>query len=531
MRIKSAHLHNFRRFTDLRVQDLAETARLIVLAGPNGVGKSSFFDGLITWYRRTAWNAVQGSAQYNAKVGAVDASEYYDRVSVELHGPSRAPSELKQAGVYFRSAYRHEVDFNIKNLAQQPSPTERGELRRAVDADQSVSENYQRLLWQTFSAVYDEDTPDSSTKLEIRERLTGKLREALLRVFPELTLGRVGGLGRGHSFEFTKGTAAGFPYVNLSAGEKAVFDLLLDAVVKAEYYQDAIWCIDEPEVHIGTKAQGLLLRELLALVPSQSQLFLASHSIGFMSEAVQLASTTPEEVAFLDFGEHNFDDSVVMAPVTPTREFWKKALRVALEDIALLVAPSTLVLCEGGADEFDAKCYRTIFGQAYPDVDFVSVGNSDDAQNDKVGLTSALQTITEGTSVIRLRDRDLATDLEVAEWDSQGVRTLGRRHIESYLYDQEVLDALCEELGKPEMKETVAGIRNTRMGELAARSKDADDVKAASGLMFTDIRRALGISGAGTKAPAFAQRYLAPLIRSGMNVYDELESSIFGVGD
>ena len=46
MKIKSIHLHDFKRFTDLTISELPETARLVVLIGPNGCGKSSVFDAL-----------------------------------------------------------------------------------------------------------------------------------------------------------------------------------------------------------------------------------------------------------------------------------------------------------------------------------------------------------------------------------------------------------------------------------------------------------------------------------------------------
>lgn len=529
MKLKSIQFRNFRRFTDLQVQGLPQQVRLIVLAGPNGVGKSSFFDGLMTWHRRRVWNQAHGTEIYSAKLGMSDSSNHYDRVTVELHDhPSNAPS-LKETSIYFRTAYRHEVEFQVQSIGQQKSPIlDGGRGLRAVDVDQSVSENYQRLLWQTFSAVYDESTPDSATKAEIRDRLVGRLREALSRVFPDLQLTRVGAIGKGSSFEFSKGASVGFPYVNLSAGEKAVFDLLLDAVVKAEFFRDASWCIDEPELHVGTSAQGLLLRELLDLVPPSSQLLLASHSLGFMSEAVRLAQEAPGEVVFLDFGAHDFDSPVVMEPVTPTRDFWKGTLEVALADLAQLVAPNRVVLCEGSVGSFDARCYRTVFADFHPDTDFVSVGNSDDASRDRVGITSALQAITPGTEVIRLRDRDLATAGELAEWRASGVRTLRRRHLESYLYDEEVLDALCEHVGKPEAKAEVRAARSARLAELSARGKDSDDMKAASGPLYTDIRKILGIANAGTTARAFAEQYLAPLVGPELKVYAELESDIFG---
>ena len=44
MKIKKIHLKNFKRFTDLTIDEIPETAKLVVLIGANGCGKSSLFD-------------------------------------------------------------------------------------------------------------------------------------------------------------------------------------------------------------------------------------------------------------------------------------------------------------------------------------------------------------------------------------------------------------------------------------------------------------------------------------------------------
>ena len=43
MRIATAHMQNLKRFTDLQITDIPESAKLVVLVGPNGCGKSSVF--------------------------------------------------------------------------------------------------------------------------------------------------------------------------------------------------------------------------------------------------------------------------------------------------------------------------------------------------------------------------------------------------------------------------------------------------------------------------------------------------------
>ena len=47
MRFKSATIKDFKRFTNLRVQGIPDTARLIVLAGPNGCGQVLLLRGTV----------------------------------------------------------------------------------------------------------------------------------------------------------------------------------------------------------------------------------------------------------------------------------------------------------------------------------------------------------------------------------------------------------------------------------------------------------------------------------------------------
>ena len=119
-----------------------------------------------------------------------------------------------------------------------------------------------------------------------------------------------------------------FSYQNLSGGEKAAFDLLLDMVVKRRSFDDTVFVIDEPEAHMGTRLQGALLEELYRLIPDNS-MWIATHSIGMMRKARELYEAHPGEVIFLDFEGQNFDEPVNLHPIAPTRAFWERVLRVA----------------------------------------------------------------------------------------------------------------------------------------------------------------------------------------------------------
>ena len=103
---------------------------------------------------------------------------------------------------------------------------------------------------------------------ELQDEIFGELREAIEELFrdSQLTLTGLGSPKDDKFFQFNKGTSNGFSYQNLSSGEKAALDLLLDIIVFREDFNNTVFCIDEPEAHIHTKLQGPLLEQLYKLI-------------------------------------------------------------------------------------------------------------------------------------------------------------------------------------------------------------------------------------------------------------------------
>ncbi|MFC7500561.1 AAA family ATPase [Nocardioides sp. GCM10030258] len=539
MRLKSLHFVKFKRFTDLSIEALPASAKLIVLAGPNGSGKSSMFDGLKTWHWANGGAGHGWDESYGAKAGTESIS-WPEHVTLEFHEPVPAGPEDRKKLVYVRSAFRNEADFNIPGINRMASPLDQPRVTRLIDTDASVSDNYQRLILQTLEGVYSDTLPDQMTRLELRDRIIGKVRGSMSKVFPDLQLDGVGGVaGTADSvgtFYFSKGSSRRFLYKNLSAGEKATFDLILDAVVKGEYFDNSIWCIDEPETHLNTRIQGALLETLVELLPADSQMVVASHSIGFMRKAWEMTKTSPGSVCFIDLQGVDFDSAATIHPVVPSREFWARTLDVALGDLAQLMAPERIVLCEGRPAknnndkraEFDASCYRQIFSKEFPDTDFLSVGNSNDVRDGTLEAGRAIQTIASGTTILRVVDRDLLNAAEVSDLAATGIRVLSRRNIEAFLLDDEILTALCEQNERPDAVEQVKQIKADALQASIEQGHDPDDLKKAAGQIYNDIRRLLTLSGAGSDWTAFAKATLAPLFSTDMNVYADLRQDIFG---
>ena len=76
MKIQSIHLQNFKRFTDLKIQNIPAIAKLVVLLGPNGCGKSSLFDAFhykSYEYRQMCVASSDGQKVYQRLAAALKA--------------------------------------------------------------------------------------------------------------------------------------------------------------------------------------------------------------------------------------------------------------------------------------------------------------------------------------------------------------------------------------------------------------------------------------------------------------------------
>ena len=534
MRVKSLQMTNFKRFTDLLIHEIPETARLVVLVGPNGSGKSSVFDGFVSWSRY-----VQTSSWRETDYYQKDEEEPYDQggnVQVTLHSEN---ADVGPNSLYVRTAYRNEADFSVRDLRRPSAPSDEIQRRRLVDDDKSVSGNYQRLIFETTSGVYDE-LNDEKTVRALREELVGKIQESMRNVFDDLVLQNIsdpfGSDSHSGSFYFQKGVVNSFPYKNLSAGEKVVFDLLLDVHLKKKYFVDAIYCIDEVESHLHTQAQGKTLKELVAVLPSDSQLWVTTHSLGILRSAEELEHDSPGTVCILDFGEIEPDVATTLTPATLGKVAWDKLLSITLDDLSAQVAPGVIVVCEGTYSgirryNFDAEIYNRILGAVEHGIVFISGGSSEHIEAAGLTVIDLLSTILPNTKVVALRDRDDMSDDQVSEWSAEGNLVLPERNIETILFADDVLTALVEEYASPEdnvetkVEEAIA-IKNDALQESVDNGRLWDDLKPCAGEIYSGLKRLLNLNRRGDHKDAFMRDTLARLVRPDMPTYEKLKSAI-----
>lgn len=535
MKIKEVKLNRFKRFTDLLITDIPETAKLVILVGPNGCGKTSVFEGLNHWYKYKRFGNYGDKDYYIKEADKKDivnsGNWYNDRVSISIHDVSLTNKNEIHGLFYFRTAHRNEPDFTTNNLSKQSNPKEQIKYTTLMDTDRTVSENYQRLVSHTLSSVFNPQNDDKNVK-DLREELVGKIKESLNNVFDDLQLTSIGDPLINGSFYFTKGDSKDFHYKNLSAGEKSAFDLLLDIVIKSVYFNNTIYCIDEPETHMHTALQSKLLNEMYNLVPNNSQLWLSTHSIGMLDKAREIELNNPGTVCFLNFSDIDFDAPVVLRPSPINTTIWNKFLELTFGDFAKLIAPKRVVFCEGTPNgrrykNFDAQIYERIFSSKYPDTSFVSIGSCSELENDDNVSMKIIKEVLKNSSIITFVDRDDKSSDEVAELEVKGIKVLKKRHIECYLLDDEIIVKLCKDKKCEDRIEECLEAKRQAIDESKGRGNPEDDIKSASGKIYTELKRILSLRQCGNRTDSFLRDTITPLITEDTQVYQELESEIF----
>ena len=153
MYIKSVVLKRFKRFHDLKIE-LPPGIRLVVLAGPNGTGKSSLFDAFQLWHRANSAFGLNWDVTYFPKLGEPDLATFSwsQQVVIDFHDKFPQDQQERRKSFSFRSAYRNDPQFDLGGLSKQPPIEEDIRFTLMIENDATVARNYQRLASQALGA-------------------------------------------------------------------------------------------------------------------------------------------------------------------------------------------------------------------------------------------------------------------------------------------------------------------------------------------------------------------------------------------
>lgn len=345
MKISRLRLQNFKRFSDLTIEQIPESSKLVLLIGANGSGKSSIFDAFsclqniqkkdvnlispefLSYYSKNQKDVFEVEITFSSQEKIVlndtivKASENnYDGVVYLVIKGGEELNELRnnpkyQNLFYGRTSFRQiprlqrtalgqggqfnfeqdsdrpkffiDKDSRFENDIEKITEIILKDFFRAKQSNQEITQNYITPINRALENIFGKN---EATKLE------------LLEIIPPIE-------GKIAQINFKKGTSE-IHYNYLSAGEKEVFNILINLLSRASLYPNAIYFFDEIDLHLNTTIQFNLLKEITEnWLPPQAQLWTASHSLGFIAYARE-----SEWASIIDFDNYDFDQAKTLSP-------------------------------------------------------------------------------------------------------------------------------------------------------------------------------------------------------------------------
>lgn len=428
MKIKRLQLNNFRRFTDLTLDGIPEFVDLVLLIGSNGSGKSSVFDALqvlnFRRYQTTFTNPNTYYSKNNLKYRILaDFGDGYIHDTDKTVYKSTEEVKVAIVSYYGRTSFRQ-----IPRLTRTQLGTKNFDI--AMDGDRPTlfidrDERFENDLEHIFGQLLKEFFKTEDEKFEIKNNVIQPINNALDRIFSKDNGTKLELIelippleGKYAEINFKKGESK-FHYNQLSAGEKEIFNILINLIARKDYYKNGILFFDELDLHLNTKLQYYFLKEITEnWIPPNCQFWTASHSLGFIQYAKE-----SERAAIFDLDDLDFDKKITLTPESKDRsEVYEIA--VSKEILPHLFKDRKIVFVENE----DRKYYASL---NIDTILFVPEKNRDSVFfKAKSGQFNGLI------------DRDFLTDNDIAiiEDEYPNLKVLRLYCVENYLFHPENLE-------------------------------------------------------------------------------------------
>ena len=448
MRINKIELKNFKRFTDLTIENIPSTAKLVLLIGANGSGKSSVFDALHNF------KVVQPNGSYFLK------SKKNGQVNITFDNGKTVGHIYGSDGTISHSYQPLDVNFigrsSIRIIPRISNDANPDQIKDDRDRPHTFIDPDTRLANDVFAYMQRIDDALRAPVFKGQSADTVKIFHDVIQPFNDSLINIFSGDARTTiqvikyqnatpyappQLIFKKGNAE-INYDLLSHGEKQVVILLLNFIVRQEQYENAIIYIDEMDCHLNTTLQTRLLEEIVTKwIPDSSQLWTASHSLGFIDYARK-----SELAAIIDLDNLDFDmPQVINQETKDNLDVYEIALPKEL--IASILADKKLVITENK----NSALYNLALGEkSYL---FLPANN-----NREVFLT-----IKDDKSKIGLRDKDYLRDDEIAAIKEKfpNLKILEYYTFENYLYHPDnIAEIIKEGFDRAAYIEEITGQKN-----------------------------------------------------------------------
>lgn len=438
------------RFESDRLDDV------VVIAGPNGVGKSHLIDALLQKFQNPT-----GSPQVQLRLEATNTEELteWGKNVIDTSIPddaqrlartlqkNRSRRSWNSSVIHFESdrsiqqvqAYAFTWDINdpwLENVGW--NQTFSGLKARFQDTLHSLFrkvQSHEKEIARRAIAMQKEGS--ATMPLDFGDPLQSFKDAFELLVAPKKLLDPDPRQQRlAYEYEGQQ-----HPLSSLSSGEREVVNIVFDFILRTS--SDCIIFFDEPELHLHPELSYKLLQALQS-AGKNNQFIFCTHSPDIITASLN------QTVIFLappkkDPAGQWLNQAIRMEEDDSTNQ----ALKLLGQSIGIVALGRRLVLIEGVTSSLDKQTYGFLLRNRFPGLVLVPTGGKDLIRSFGQVVESVLDKTLWGVDFFMLCDRDSADaqDIVRLEEDSGGrLRFLGRYHLENYFLEADIISKMFTDM-------------------------------------------------------------------------------------
>jgi AAA domain, putative AbiEii toxin, Type IV TA system len=442
MRIRSFEI---RKTGPLELVSVSSLANTVVLAGPNGVGKTQIDNALLELAKNpvpnpNTWMIVEATREDEWNRWGKRILDTRQAQDANLLGAHMHRSQRRNR--YQSSFLNFDSDRAIRNVqAYGFSWTIGDPFEEEIAWNLGLNplqSRYNDVRHSLFRIV-------EGQRREIADRALRLQREGatqlpltfpdVLRPFKDafwLLLGpkKLVEVSTQNQEIYYEHNGAKLGFGTLSSGEKEVVNIVFDFILRNP--QHCVVIFDEPELHLHPELSYKLLQALQS-VGDSNQFILSTHSPEIISASLEntVVFVTPAR-------DETYNQAVVVHRDDQTHH----ALQALGQSIGVISLGKKLVLIEGNEASLDKQTYGAILQGAYPEFVLVPVGGRDTLRSFDDVRESILNKTIWGVDFYLLCDRDAVNLLGPAQLGAvaqRNIKVLPRYHIENYFLDETIL--------------------------------------------------------------------------------------------
>lgn len=445
------------RIEEICIQDVAPVrlfsasglADVVVLAGPNGVGKTRLIDGLVRFFRsptslRNIRLIIHETCEREVTAwgkAALDTNDPTDAGKLmELLQQKRRRSSWQSSVVQFESdrsiqqvqPYTFSWDYSdpfeedtgwdltFAGLRSRFADTLHSLFRKVRSHRERIASKAEELRSQGATSMpLNWQDPLEAFKTAFIQLLAPK---RLLDPDPQR---------QQLEYEFD---GQRFPISSLSAGEREVVNIVFDFLLRNP--DDCVVLFDEPELHLHPELSYRLL-QTLRIVGKRNQFIFCTHSPDIITASLD------QSVLFI--APANEPPTNQAIPVRADDET-NQALQLLGQSIGVIALGRRLILIEGTDASLDKQTYGMILRSRFPGLVLVPTGGKALVSSFDRLLANVLERSIWGVQFFMLCDGDgLPNSIDSAQLEQRSngrIKVLPRYHLENYFLDENILSAI-----------------------------------------------------------------------------------------